>query len=158
MTGPAPRDLPDRQPLGLTELPYLCPVLHFDHQLPPWLGLSQDLGRRVKIWLPRWSQYSASVDTWLPVLRAVTPRGLRHGLQTWMDEDGIPVVFKTERMGHEMPGMHGVYWARVPSNARQPEGRLARALGDPGPLKSLAQPRSAVPALNKLLAAERKQR
>jgi hypothetical protein len=26
-----------------------------------------------------------------------------------MDEDGIPEVPKTERMGHEMPGMHGVY-------------------------------------------------
>ena len=26
-----------------------------------------------------------------------------------MDEDGIPEVLKTERMGHEMPGMHGVY-------------------------------------------------
>jgi hypothetical protein len=35
--------------------------------------------------------------------------GLRHGLQTWMHEDGIPEVLKTERMGHEMPGMHGVY-------------------------------------------------
>jgi hypothetical protein len=26
-----------------------------------------------------------------------------------MDEDGIPEVLKTERMGHELPGMHGVY-------------------------------------------------
>jgi len=26
-----------------------------------------------------------------------------------MDEDGIPEVLKAERMGHEMPGMHGVY-------------------------------------------------
>lgn len=26
-----------------------------------------------------------------------------------MDEDRIPEVLKTERMGHEMPGMHGVY-------------------------------------------------
>jgi hypothetical protein len=26
-----------------------------------------------------------------------------------MDEDGIPEVLKTERMGHKMPGMHGVY-------------------------------------------------
>ena len=50
-----------------------------------------------------------AVASWLPVLRSVTPHGLRHGLQTWMDEDGIPEVLKTERMGHEMPGMHGVY-------------------------------------------------
>jgi hypothetical protein len=26
-----------------------------------------------------------------------------------MDEDGIPEALKTERMCHEVPGMHGVY-------------------------------------------------
>jgi hypothetical protein len=50
-----------------------------------------------------------SAASWLPVLRGVTPHGSRHGLQTWMDEDGIPEVLKAERMGHEMPGMHGLY-------------------------------------------------
>jgi hypothetical protein len=50
-----------------------------------------------------------TVASWLPVQRGLTPHGLRHGLQTWMDEDGIPEVLKTERMGHEVPGMHGVY-------------------------------------------------
>ncbi len=50
-----------------------------------------------------------TIASWLPVLRGLTPHGLRHGLQTWMDEDGIPDVLKTERMGHELPGMHGVY-------------------------------------------------
>jgi integrase len=49
------------------------------------------------------------VASWLPILTGLTPHGLRHGLQTWMDEDGIPDVLKAERMGHEMPGMHGVY-------------------------------------------------
>lgn len=51
----------------------------------------------------------ATLASWLPVLTGLTPHGLRHGLQTWMDEDGIPDVLKTERMGHELPGMHGVY-------------------------------------------------
>jgi hypothetical protein len=50
-----------------------------------------------------------TLASWLPVQRGLTPHGLRHGLQTWMDEDGIPEVLKTERMGHEVPGMHGVY-------------------------------------------------
>jgi len=50
-----------------------------------------------------------TVASWLPVPRGVTPHGLRHGLQVWMDEDSIPEVLKTERMGYEMPGMHGVY-------------------------------------------------
>jgi hypothetical protein len=43
-----------------------------------------------------------TVASWLSILRGVTPHGLRHGLQTWMDEDGIPEVLKTERMGHEI--------------------------------------------------------
>ena len=50
-----------------------------------------------------------TLASWLPVLPGLTPHGLRHGHQTWMDEDGIPEVLKTKRMGHEMPGMHGVY-------------------------------------------------
>jgi hypothetical protein len=29
--------------------------------------------------------------------------------QTWMDEDRIAEVLKSERMGHEVPGMRGVY-------------------------------------------------
>jgi integrase len=36
-----------------------------------------------------------------------TPHGLRHGLQTWMDEDVIREVLKAERMGHEMPVISG---------------------------------------------------
>jgi hypothetical protein len=37
------------------------------------------------------------------------PHGLRHGHQTWMDEDRIADVLKSERMGHEVPGMRGIY-------------------------------------------------
>jgi integrase len=50
-----------------------------------------------------------SVASWLPVLTALTPHGLRHGHQTWMDEDRVVDVLKSERMGHEVPGMRGVY-------------------------------------------------
>jgi len=47
--------------------------------------------------------------SWLPLLSGLTPHGLRHGHQTWMDEAGIPYVLQSERMGHEVPGMRGVY-------------------------------------------------
>jgi integrase len=47
--------------------------------------------------------------SWLPVLPGLTPHGLRHGHQTWMDEAGVPYVLQSERMGHEVPGMRGVY-------------------------------------------------
>ena len=81
-----------------------------------------------------------AVASWLPVLRGVRPHGLRHGLQTWMDEDGIPEVLKTERMGHEMPGMHGVY-GHVSPGMRQPQDRFASTLGEFNPPASKPQPR-----------------
>lgn len=31
-----------------------------------------------------------TIASWLPVIRNLTPHGLRNGLQTWMDEDGSP--------------------------------------------------------------------
>lgn len=46
---------------------------------------------------------------WRPVLAELTPHGLRHGHQTWMDDAGIAYVLQSERMGHEVPGMRGVY-------------------------------------------------
>ncbi|HVB41433.1 MAG TPA: hypothetical protein VNF47_01845 [Streptosporangiaceae bacterium] len=51
----------------------------------------------------------AAVANWLPLCPGLTPHGLRHGHQTWMDELGIRYVLQSERMGHEVPGMRGVY-------------------------------------------------
>jgi integrase len=50
-----------------------------------------------------------ALASWLPLLPGLTPHGLRHGHQTWMDEAGIPYVLQSERMGHEVPGIRGVY-------------------------------------------------
>jgi hypothetical protein len=90
------------------------------------------------------------------VLRGLTPHGLRHSLQTWMDEDGIPQVLKTERMGHEMPGMHGVYGHVSPAMRAD----LTAALQNRWEisLRERAQlcQRSIVPALDRLLAAQNK--
>jgi integrase len=49
------------------------------------------------------------VASWLPVGKGLTPHGLRHGHKTWMDEDQIADVLQSERLGHEEPGMRGVY-------------------------------------------------
>ncbi|AEV82090.1 LacI family transcriptional regulator [Actinoplanes sp. SE50] len=92
------------------------PVL-VDHQFP-WPGkplpawpavapgepyeLSQGRGR------PRVTDESR-LASWLPVLCDLTPHGMRHGYQTWMDEDEIPYVAQSQQMGHEVPGMHGIY-------------------------------------------------
>lgn len=50
-----------------------------------------------------------SLASWLPLRAGLTPHGLRHGHQTWLDELGIRYVLQSERMGHEVPGMRGVY-------------------------------------------------
>ena len=93
-----------------------------------------------------------TVASWLPVLRGVTPHGLRHGLQVWMDEDGIPEVLKAERMGHEMPGMHSVYGHVSPTMRAD----LNTALQErwEGSLRERVRlnPHSIVPVLDALLA------
>jgi hypothetical protein len=96
-----------------------------------------------------------AVASWLPVLRGVTPHGLRHGLQTWMDEDRIPEVLKTERMGHEMPGMHGVYGHVSPAMRTDLKAALQARWEDS--LRDRVQlcPHSIVPTLDALLAAHR---
>jgi integrase len=100
----------------------------------------------------------ATLASWLPVLRGLTPHGLRHGLQTWMDEDGIPEVLKTERMGHELPGMHGVYGHVSPAM----RANLKAALQErwEASLRERAQlnPRSIVPILDALLATAKPSR
>jgi hypothetical protein len=51
----------------------------------------------------------ASVASWLPLRPGLTPHGLRHGHETWLDDLGVRYVLQSERMGHEVPGMRGVY-------------------------------------------------
>jgi hypothetical protein len=50
-----------------------------------------------------------ALASWLPVHAGLTPHGLRHGHRTWMGDLGIRYVLQSERMGHEVPGMRGVY-------------------------------------------------
>jgi integrase len=92
-----------------------------------------------------------ALASWLPVLRGLTPHGLRHGHQTWMDEDRIAEVLKSERMGHEVPGMHGVY-GHVSQGMRDElramlQHRWTESLGE----RAALSPRSSVPALDALL-------
>jgi hypothetical protein len=92
--------------------------------------------------------------SWLPILPGLTPHGLRHGLQTWMDEDRIPEVLKTERMGHEMPGMHGVYGHVSPAMRADLKAALQDRWETSLRERTQLSPRSAVPALDALLLAQ----
>lgn len=94
-----------------------------------------------------------AVACWLPVLRGVTPHGLRHGLQVWMDEDGTPEVLKAERMGHEMPGMHGVYGHVSPAMRTDLKAALQERWEGSLHERARLSPHSIVPVLDALLAA-----
>lgn len=83
-----------------------------------------------------------------------------HGLgvpachQTWMDEDRIADVLKSERMGHEIPGMRGVY-SHV-SDAMRTELKAALQERWAASLRERAKlaPHSIVPVLDTLLAEQ----
>jgi Phage integrase family len=51
----------------------------------------------------------APLVCWLPVKDGLTPHGLRHSHKTWMAEDGIPEILAEQRLGHDVPGMRGLY-------------------------------------------------
>jgi integrase len=95
-----------------------------------------------------------TLASWLPVLRGLTPHGMRHGHQTWMDEDGIPEVLKTERMGHEMPGMHGVYGHVSPAMRADLKAALQNRWESSLRERARISLRSTVPALDGLLTAQ----
>jgi len=72
-----------------------------------------------------------------------------------MDEDGIPEVLKTERMGHEMPGMHGVYGHVSPAMRATLKAALQERWEDSLRERARLSLRSTVPALDAQLAAYR---
>lgn len=103
-----------------------------------------------------WQQpaQDVTVASWLPILQGLTPHGLRHGHQTWMDEARIADLLKSERMGHEVPGMRGVYGHVSP--AMRAELKRALQASWEASLRERAQLscHSLVPALDILLLAQ----
>jgi len=95
----------------------------------------------------------ACLASWAPLLTGLTPHGLRHGHQTWMDEVGTSYILQSERMGHEVPGMRGVY-SHVSKRMRAGLVTALQGLWE----ESLDErvriaPRSAVAVLDALLTA-----
>lgn len=93
----------------------------------------------------------AHFASWLPVKAGIVPHGMRHGLNTWMEEDRIPRIMQRERMGHQEPGMGGRY-THVSSTMRVElvgalEERWVGALED----RREICPTSPVPVLQALL-------
>jgi len=92
-----------------------------------------------------------AIAAWLPVKAGLTAHGLRHSQKTWMVEDSIPEVLSELRLGHEVPGMRGLYsHVSVPMRDALKEAlqrRWEQSLRD----RAALSPVSAVPALNGLL-------
>lgn len=50
-----------------------------------------------------------AVANWLPLLPGLTEHGQRYAHQVMLDDLNIRYVLQAERMGHEVPGMRGIY-------------------------------------------------
>lgn len=94
----------------------------------------------------------APLACWLPVKDGLTPHGLRHSHKTWMAEDGIPEILAEQRLGHQVPGMRGLY-AHASQRMRDEltadlQARWEESLRE----RAAVDPHSTVPLLDTLLA------
>jgi hypothetical protein len=89
------------------------------------------------------------------VLARLTPHGLRHGHQTWMEEAGTSDLLRSERMGHDVPGMRGVYGHVSPAMRADPKAMLQERWETSLLERARLSARSTVRALDALLAAQR---
>jgi hypothetical protein len=89
---------------------------------------------------------------WLPIKLGLTPHGLRHSHKTWMAEEGTPEILAEQRLGHQVPGMRGLYThvsERMRAELTQAlQARWQESLQE----RAALNPRSPVPLLNELLA------
>ncbi len=95
------------------------------------------------------------VASWLPLRTGLTPHGLRHGHQTWLDDMGVRYVLQSERMGHEVPGMRGVYSHITPAMRAGLRAGLQKLWGRSLHERSRLNTRSAVAMLDGLLGRYR---
>ena len=85
----------------------------------------------------------------------LTPHSLRRGHQTWLDDLGIRYVLLSERMGHEVPGMRGVYAHVTPAMRADLKTALQERWQQSLRERAALSPRSIVPVLDALLAGSR---
>jgi integrase len=88
---------------------------------------------------------------WLPLKTGLTPHGLRHSHKTWMAEDGIPEILAEQRLGHEVPGMRGLYAHASDRMRDELKAALQARWEDSLGARAAIHPVSPVPMLNQLL-------
>jgi integrase len=95
---------------------------------------------------------------WLPIRPGLTPHGLRHSHKTWMAEDGIPEILAEQRLGHQVPGMRGLY-AHVSERMREDLKHALQARWEESLQgRAALSQRSPVPLLDGLLTREDERR
>jgi hypothetical protein len=97
----------------------------------------------------------AAPASWLPVRRGLSPHGLRHGHKTWLDDLGVQETLKSERMGHDVPGMAGVYGHIMPEWRDRLRSQLQELWEASLRERARLSPRSAVAIVNALIAPDR---
>jgi hypothetical protein len=94
---------------------------------------------------------------WLPLRLGLTPHGLGHSHKTWMAEDGIAEILAEQRLGHEVPGMRGLYAHASDRMRDELKDALQARWKDSLHARATIHPRSPVPLLDELLAPFRAQ-
>jgi hypothetical protein len=89
---------------------------------------------------------------WLPIQPGLTPHGLHHSHKTWMAEDGIPEILAEQRLGHQVPGIRGLYAHSTDRMRRELTVALQTRWEDSLRARADRHPHSPVPLLDGLLA------
>ena len=128
------------------------PVATWPSAQPGTTGFAPPRGRGVEK-IPE----DVPLACWLPVKFGLTPHGLRHSHRTWMAEDGIPEILAEQRLGHEVPGMRGLY-AHASDRMRDDlKHALQARWEDSLRARAAIQTHSPVPLLDEILAPFREQ-
>ena len=94
----------------------------------------------------------APLACWLPAKDGLTPHGLRHSHKTWMAEDGIPEILAEQRLGHQVPGMLGLYAHASQQMRENPTAALQTQWEESLRQRATIDPHSPVPLLDNVMA------
>jgi integrase len=92
-----------------------------------------------------------SLASWLPLLPGMTDHGQRHAHQVLLDGLNVRYVLQAERMGHEVPGMRGIYTHIAPEWRADLVNGLQRVREESLADRAQMSPRSASPLFDGLL-------
>lgn len=118
----------------------------------PGTAFSPPKGRGIQQIDPR-----TSLAAWLPIQPGLVPHGLRHSLKTWMTEDGIREILQARRLGHQVPGMQGVYTHVSAAMRAELKAALQARWEDSLRARAALAPHSPVSLLDDLLEPLRRQ-